>query len=135
MLPSLLQKLSEGLESRNVNSEDCSKFKIYGCLKNWKDKEIYESIRDRFVTGDWSKAACRNQASEAISDDDAVYGDFEDLETGEKHESHRIDDSGDGAIQNEDESAIQERRLKKLALRAKFDAQYPFYLNYFDYSF
>ncbi|KAI9196951.1 hypothetical protein LWI28_028476 [Acer negundo] len=116
------KKFSEGLDSGNFNTEDCSKFKIYGSLKNWKDDEIYESIRDRFVTGDWSRAARRNQALEANSDDDSVYGDFEDLETGEKHESHHID--GNGAIQNEDESAIEERRLKKLALRSKFDAQY-----------
>ncbi|KAK0608744.1 hypothetical protein LWI29_035324 [Acer saccharum] len=116
------KKFSEGLDSGNFNTEDCSKFKIYGSLKNWKDEEIYESIRDCFVTGDWSKAARRNQALEANSDDDAVYGDFEDLETGEKHESHHIDVNG--AIQNEDESAIEERRLKKLALRSKFDAQY-----------
>ncbi|KAK4855734.1 hypothetical protein QYF36_010327 [Acer negundo] len=116
------KKFSEGLDSGNFNTEDCSKFKIYGSLKNWKDDEIYESIRDRFVTGDWSRAARRNQALEANSDDDSVYGDFEDLETGEKHDSHHID--GNGAIQNEDESAIEERRLKKLALRSKFDAQY-----------
>ncbi|KAK2641934.1 hypothetical protein Ddye_023697 [Dipteronia dyeriana] len=116
------KKFNGGLDSGNFNTEDCSKFKIYVSLKNWKDEEIYESIRDRFVTGDWSKAASRNQAFEANSDDDAVYGDFEDLETGEKNESHHID--GNGAIQNEDESAIEERRLKKLVLRSKFDAQY-----------
>ncbi|TXG72756.1 hypothetical protein EZV62_001335 [Acer yangbiense] len=113
------KKFSEGLDSGNFNTEDCSKFKIYGSLKNWKDEEIYESIRDRFVTGDWSKAARRNQALEANSDDDAVYGDFEDLETGKKHESHHID--GNGAIQKEDESAIEERRLKKLALQEETD--------------
>ncbi|KAL5781216.1 hypothetical protein ACOSP7_006245 [Xanthoceras sorbifolium] len=111
------KKLSDGQDSGNVNTEDCSKFKIYGSLKNWKDEEIYESVRDRFVTGDWSKAARRNQSLEAnFDDDDVVYGDFEDLETGEKHESRHMDDSSNGAIQNEDESAIEERRLKKLAL-------------------
>lgn len=126
-----LQKSSERMENGNVNSDDSSKLKIYGNLKNWKDKEIYESIRDRFVTGDWSKAARRNQTSDANSDDEdeAVYGDFEDLETGEKHESHHGDDSGNGTIENADEVAAEERRLKKLALRARFDAQYPFKLS------
>ncbi|KAJ4723621.1 ribosome biogenesis protein BMS1-like [Melia azedarach] len=80
------KKLREGLDSGNVDTDDCSKFKNYEDLKSWKQEEVYESIRDRFVTGDWSKAARRNQASGANSEDDsddAVYGDFEDLETAE----------------------------------------------------
>ncbi|GAY53291.1 hypothetical protein CUMW_148170 [Citrus unshiu] len=121
-------KLREGMDSGNVNTDDCSKFKSYEDLKYWKGEEVYESIRDRFVTGDWSKAARRNQVSKANFEDDdrddAVYGDFEDLETGEKHEGHRVDNSGSDANEHEDESAVEERRLKKLALRAKFDAQY-----------
>lgn len=125
-----LQKLREGLDNDDINSEDCSKFRSYENIKNWKEEEIYENIRDRFVTGDWSKAARRNQGTDSNFEDDEdndVHGDFEDLETGENHESHPKDDSRNGTIQNEDESAIEERRLKKLALRAKFDAQYPFY--------
>ena len=122
------------MDSGNVNTDDCSKFKSYEDLKYWKEEEVYESIRDRFVTGDWSKAARRNQVSKANSEDDdrddAVYGDFEDLETGEKHEGHRVDNSGSDANEHEDESAVEERRLKKLAHRAKFDAQYPFSLDF-----
>ncbi|KAH7572875.1 hypothetical protein JRO89_XS03G0027500 [Xanthoceras sorbifolium] len=115
------KKLSDGQDSGNVNTEDCSKFKIYGSLKNWKDEEIYESVRDRFVTGDWSKAARRNQSLEAnFDDDDVVYGDFEDLETGEKHESRHMDDSSNGAIQNEDESAIEERSRGDIMYQATF---------------
>lgn len=79
------------------------------------------------MTGDWSKAASRNQISEANSDeDDAAYADFEDLETGEKYESHPTREAGKTAMQKEDNSVIEERRLKKLALRAKFDSEYPF---------
>ncbi|KAJ8774790.1 hypothetical protein K2173_017236 [Erythroxylum novogranatense] len=120
------KKSREGLDGTNFNSEDCSKFTNYGELKDWKEEEVYESIRNHFVTGDWSKAAERNEISEANGDDDddSVYGDFEDLETGEKHKSVKIDKSGNGALQNEDDAAVEERRLKKLALRAKFDAQY-----------
>ncbi|XP_044466219.1 ribosome biogenesis protein bms1 isoform X2 [Mangifera indica] len=121
------KKLREGLDNEDINAEDCSKFRSYENIKNWKEEEIYENIRDRFVTGDWSKAARRNQGTDSNfedDEDDDVYGDFEDLETGENHESHPKDDSRNGTIQNEDESAIEERRLKKLALRAKFDAQY-----------
>ncbi|KAL1150045.1 hypothetical protein V6Z11_A10G231200 [Gossypium hirsutum] len=116
----------EGLGGGNINTEDCSKSTKISELKNWKEEEVYESIRDRFVTGDWSKGALRNQMSEAKTEEDDIDGDFEDLETGEKYESHQKDDSSNGGIQKEDDDAIEERRLKKLALRAKFDAQYPF---------
>ncbi|KAA8527320.1 hypothetical protein F0562_034583 [Nyssa sinensis] len=124
------KKSSEGLDVDNVNSEDCSKFMNLS-LRNWKEEEFIESIRDRFVTGDWSKAACRGQLSEAINDadadadGDAVFGEFEDLETGEKYMSNQTGDGGDDdVIHKDDASTIDERRLKKLALRAKFDARY-----------
>ncbi|MFQ6624704.1 hypothetical protein Gotur_003321, partial [Gossypium turneri] len=116
----------EGLDGGNINTEDCSKSTKFSELKNWKEEEVYESVRDRFVTGDWSKGALRNQMSEAKTEEDDMDGDFEDLETGEKYESHQKGDSSNGGIQREDDDANGERRLKKLALRAKFDAQYPF---------
>ncbi|KAG8646425.1 ribosome biogenesis protein BMS1 homolog isoform X2 [Manihot esculenta] len=113
------KKLKEGSDGININTEDCSKFTKYAGRKNWKEEEIYESIRDRFVTGDWSKAAQRNQSSVTnTEEEDDIYGDFEDLETGERYES------GSQPVENEEDHAAEERRLKKLALRAKFDAQY-----------
>ncbi|KAF7805324.1 ribosome biogenesis protein BMS1-like protein isoform X1 [Senna tora] len=122
------QKRREGLDCGIVNSEDCSKTAKFADLKCWKDKD-FEHIRDRFVTGDWSKAALRNQVSDANTEDDydAVYGDFEDLEAGEKHESNQIDREVAEIVQKGDDLEAEERRLKKLALRAKFDAQYPFF--------
>lgn len=124
----VLQKPGEGFDGEDLDVEDCSKFTNRASLKDWKDDKHIENIRDRFVTGDWSKAAQRNQTSEVNTngDHDDVYGDFEDLETGEKHDGNRTNDAGKGISHNEDELAIEERRLKKLALRAKFDARYPF---------
>ncbi|BFG41249.1 hypothetical protein CerSpe_275230 [Prunus speciosa] len=120
-----VNKKHGGIEGGNWNIEDCSKFTNYSNLKNWKEEKLREGIRDRFVTGDWSKASQRNQAAEAkVEDDDAVYGDFEDLETGEKHDGNHTDDASNDANHKEDDLAKEERRLKKLALRAKFDAQF-----------
>jgi ribosome biogenesis protein BMS1 len=127
----LLQNLREGFDDGNVNAEDSSKFTNYENLKNWKEEKLIQSIRDRFVTGDWQKAKSGSEIPEAdTEDDDAVYGDLEDLEA-EENERHPTDDIGNGAIQKEDDSAAEERRLKKLALRAKFDAQYPFNIIHF----
>ncbi|KAG7996528.1 hypothetical protein I3843_01G165100 [Carya illinoinensis] len=120
------KNLGEGFDDGNVNAEDCSKFTNLENLKNWKDEELIQSIRDRFVTGDWQKAKSRNKVpgsnSEEEDDDDAVYGDFEDLEA--ENNRYQTNDIGNGAIQKENDSAAEERRLKKLALRAKFDAQF-----------
>ncbi|CAL5347849.1 unnamed protein product [Camellia sinensis] len=117
------KKSSGGVDGDIVNVDDCSKFTNHASLKNWKIEESIESIRDRFVTGDWSKAAHRSHASEAIGDnDDDVFGEFEDLETGEKYESHQKSNAGDDDSQKDDDTKIEERRIKKLALRAKFDA-------------
>lgn len=116
------KNLSQGLEGDQVNTEDGSKFTNYASVRDWKHGEAVESIRDRFVTGDWSKAARRGKATEVDSendDDGPVFGEFEDLETGEKHEGDKTGDANE-----EPDSVAEERRLKKLALRAKFDAQY-----------
>lgn len=122
-----MQKSQEGVYENHVDVDDCSKFMSNASLKDWRSDDTIASIRDRFVTGDWSKASLRNQLSEGTAGDsddgdDEGSGDFEDLETGQKYESHQKDDIGDSLKGNE---LSEERRLKKLALRAKFDAQYP----------
>ncbi|CAK9181858.1 unnamed protein product [Ilex paraguariensis] len=118
------KKLGEGSDTDNVNTDDYSKVTNHYSLQNWRKEEFAESIRDRFVTGDWSTAGRRGQISEADSDGD-VLGDFEDLETSEKHESRQTSDNGDDdAVHQHDDVTTEERRLKKLAIRAKFDTQY-----------
>ena len=106
------------MDGANASSEDYSKF------TNFFNDNNVESIRDRFVTGDWSKAALRNKSSQDEVEEDDVYADFEDLETGEKYES--ADKTTGAMVQKAEYSTIEERRLKKLALRAQFDAEYPF---------
>ncbi|KAF9590798.1 hypothetical protein IFM89_038390 [Coptis chinensis] len=130
------KKVSEGTDSQNFDGEDCSKFTNHVTLKNWNDEELIASVRDRFVTGDWAKAARRGQTlDDNDEDDNEVYGDFEDVETGQKYESHQEDDVGTDEIHDEDDPAEEERRLKKIALRAKFDAQYPFLMIFYLLNF
>ncbi|KAH1128972.1 hypothetical protein J1N35_000350 [Gossypium stocksii] len=87
-----------GLDGGNINTDDYSKSTKFSELKNWKEEELYESIRDSFVSGDWSKGVLRNQMSEAKTEEDDMDGNFEGLETGEKYESHQKDDSSNGGI-------------------------------------
>ncbi|KAL7122020.1 hypothetical protein ACP275_01G019700 [Erythranthe tilingii] len=113
----------EGIHENDVDVDDCSKFLSNVSLKDWSSDDMVASIRDRFVTGDWSKASLRNQLSKGTDgdEDDEAFGDFEDLETGQKYESHGTDEVGGSRKDND--LAAEERKLKKLALRAKFDAQ------------
>ncbi|XP_020087257.1 ribosome biogenesis protein bms1-like isoform X1 [Ananas comosus] len=114
----------EKFDDNDINAEDCSKFKTK--LREWSDENLISSIRDRFVTGDWSKAAQRGKlANNDGEDDENIYGDFEDLETGETYGGGQADNADANANNDEDDGLErEERRLKKLALRAKFDAQY-----------
>ncbi|KAF3785526.1 Ribosome biogenesis protein [Nymphaea thermarum] len=92
------KKMGAELDIDNVNGEDCSKWgPAHIRLTDWSNDEAIKSIRDRFVTGDWSKASHRGQE---MQDDEgsegSVYGDFEDLETGEQYkgeEDKDVDDS------------------------------------------
>lgn len=133
-----MQKPEERMNDDNIDAEDCSKFVNFASQIDWKIQESIESIRIRFVSKGWSKAA-RGGGSRDVNgnddvgeDDEDLSGDFEDLETGQKYESHEKGGAGtDDMIRMDDESAVEERRLKKLALRAKFDAQYPFVSSFF----
>ncbi|KAJ7542996.1 hypothetical protein O6H91_09G021300 [Diphasiastrum complanatum] len=131
------KKMREKVSSKvpgveDIDADDCSKLHFEPeDLNDWSNQDVVETIRDRFVTGDWTKAAQRQRGEvtdgEIGEEDDEVFGDFEDLETKENH-------SGDKNVNDEsvetkkppddDDDAEADRRLKKLALRAKFDAQY-----------
>jgi hypothetical protein len=100
-------------------------------LQEFEDPEVLEGLRDRFVTGDWEKAEKRRKGE--LSDeepdednggsDEEVFGDFEDLETGEKV-TGTTDAVKEGLGEENEDPEAEARRLKKLALRAKFAAKY-----------
>jgi ribosome biogenesis protein BMS1 len=114
------------VDIEDVDAEDCVKIDIPDDeLKVWEDSEIMESIRNRFVTGDWAAAARRGESHDDDEEDDSMAGDFEDLETGEKYEGSKAVESLDDQTNEMNEEEEEERKLKKLALKARFDAQYP----------
>jgi len=118
--------MRDGLDDDGmINTEDCSKCTQF-VQQRWD-----EEIRNRFVSGNLAKAALRNalQTANTEGENEDVYGDFEDLETGEKHENNQTDDALAATTLKGDDLEAEERRLKKRALRAKFDSQYPFFLS------
>lgn len=97
--------------------------------------QIKESIRDCFVTGKWKAS---EDASELLrlddltDEDEELYDDFEDLETGEKHtvesakKPSKDDDETELDDSKEPEEPMTKEKLmeKKRKLKEKFDAEY-----------
>uniref|UniRef100_A0A8C5R1C7 BMS1 ribosome biosis factor n=1 Tax=Leptobrachium leishanense TaxID=445787 RepID=A0A8C5R1C7_9ANUR len=116
---------------RAANALDCSKF-IIDNTQDWDVKEVMNSIRDCFVTGKWE---ADKDAEKLLQEDEEVFGDFEDLETGEVHkgkpESDRETEEEDGEddAKTGDEPVAEnmeknKRLEKKRKLKERFDMQY-----------
>lgn len=93
-------------------------------VNKWSDTDTMEQLRNRFVTGDWEAGAERNAARpEDEEDDNELYGDFEDLETGEvfKGSSDVVTQAAAQALQDVKREEIA---AKKAAKKAAFNAAY-----------
>ncbi|KFO04502.1 Ribosome biogenesis protein BMS1, partial [Balearica regulorum gibbericeps] len=117
---------------QKANALDCSKFPIEK-PQDWDLEEVVSSIRDCFVTGRWEDD---KDAAKLLEEDEELYGDFEDLETGVVHkgkpaaegdESGSEDDEEDGKMSKpepEEEEKKKERMDKKRKLKEMFNAEY-----------
>ncbi|KAM4525831.1 ribosome biogenesis protein BMS1 homolog [Fundulus diaphanus] len=128
-----LFRVSRPQQSKKVqaNTLDCSHFHP-DTFHDWDVEEMLDSIRDCFVTGKWEEG---HDAATLLKQDEELYGDFEDLETGEVHMSHPEnsenhdddDNNGDEEIQvkmDDDEVQKNKRLEKKRRLKERFDAEY-----------
>eukprot|EP00049_Salpingoeca_infusionum_P004098 m.74835 g.74835 ORF g.74835 m.74835 type:complete len:1366 (-) comp12414_c0_seq7:1155-5252(-) len=120
-------------------------------VHDWDCQDLIERVKNLFfVTGQRdastdaatllaeNEAVMRGELTLGDSDDDGdLYGDFEDLETGEKHEAKADGDAGGkGGEGSEDEDSEGEggelkkmtpkekRAMKKARMKALFDAEY-----------
>ncbi|XP_075279079.1 ribosome biogenesis protein BMS1 homolog [Opisthocomus hoazin] len=117
---------------QKANALDCSKFLIEK-LQDWDLEEVMSSIRDCFVTGKWEDD---KDAAKLLEEDEELYGDFEDLETGVVHKGKPAaedDESGSEEEEEdrktskpepEEEEKKKERMDKKRKLKEMFDAEY-----------
>ncbi|XP_059614390.1 ribosome biogenesis protein BMS1 homolog [Phlebotomus argentipes] len=137
------EKQTSVQRERQVQDRDeCSFFEGHmSGLRDWMLEENKGILKNCFVTGKWkaSEDAEELLKLDDLSDDGSeVYGDFEDLETGEKHEQPQEDEKSE-VSQEKDEEAGQKRKFsrieeanmsrrelmaKKLKLKEKFDAEY-----------
>ncbi|KAJ3155122.1 Glycoside hydrolase 2 (Mannanase, beta-galactosidase) [Geranomyces variabilis] len=87
-------------------------------LSQWADESVLESLRHRFIT-----AQPPTGEAGAPAEENEVFGDFEDLETGEKVEGgDGPTGEGNGADAAEDSHAKLAKRKEEL--KQKFDAHY-----------
>ncbi|XP_021525775.2 ribosome biogenesis protein BMS1 homolog isoform X2 [Aotus nancymaae] len=112
-----------------ADSLDCSRF-LVEAPHDWDLEEVMNSIRDCFVTGKWEDD---KDAAKVLAEDEELYGDFEDLETGDVHKgkSGPITQNEDVEKEvkeeidpNEEESAKKKHLDKKRKLKEMFDAEY-----------
>jgi len=72
-------------------------------------KKLFVTIREKFVTGSWGKNKSTNSAhddemdTENYGDDEEVFGDFEDLQTGEVFRGNNNDDDDDEDDEEEED--------------------------------
>uniref|UniRef100_A0A8C2BQX5 BMS1 ribosome biogenesis factor n=1 Tax=Cyprinus carpio TaxID=7962 RepID=A0A8C2BQX5_CYPCA len=140
-----LFKVNRPEKSKKVRADamDCSCFHP-DSSHDWDQEEMLASIRDCFVTGKWEED---KDAATLLKEDDELYGDFEDLETGEVHKAKtgnkdkaeggnddEINGGGDDdedeeeeapQVKLDDDEVQKNKRLeKKRRLKERFDAQY-----------
>lgn len=118
-------------EKERLDLDECSFFYSLDKpnLKDWTSDTNKQYLINSFVTG---KRSADEDASELLKLDDAsdgedeeLYGDFEDLETGEKHKAEEdAEITAEPGSKRKAEPTKSEILDKKLKLKAKFDSEY-----------
>ncbi|GAB5578594.1 ribosome biogenesis protein BMS1 homolog isoform X1 [Prionailurus iriomotensis] len=111
-----------------LDSLDCSRFHVEA-PHDWDLEEVMNSIRDCFVTGKWEDD---KDAAKILAEDEELYGDFEDLETGDVHKGkpgpdtqiEDVEEVKEEIDPNAEESAKKKHLDKKRKLKEMFDAEY-----------
>ncbi|XP_076349566.1 ribosome biogenesis protein BMS1 homolog [Tachypleus tridentatus] len=108
----------------SINAVDCSKFTV-AHLNDWTEPEVQNSIRDCFVTGKWKPS----EDAQTLLENDTIYGDFEDLETGEVNgeadNSMKTEEIPEDEKESQKPTSLEEKRLaKKRKLKALFNSEY-----------
>ncbi|XP_076448123.1 ribosome biogenesis protein BMS1 homolog isoform X3 [Babylonia areolata] len=119
----VLRKEGESREEQYAaDLTDCSRFPV-ATAHDWDLEEVRELIADCFVTGRWDKD---EDCAARLEADDELYGDFEDLETGEKHTADMDKNESDGENdgEKEEEKVEGDKLEEKKKQKQEFDLAY-----------
>ncbi|RMZ52401.1 hypothetical protein APUTEX25_000676 [Auxenochlorella protothecoides] len=132
------REAARGMQGPPSGLEDCSRAWAAwdATLAAWADDAAVEGLRNRFVTGDWAAAEERSAArprdggagadEDPGSEEEEVYGDFEDVETGDRFEGSAdpATRAAAAAIKLSAEEERKELDAKRASKKAAFDAEY-----------
>ncbi|KAL7632419.1 UNVERIFIED_CONTAM: hypothetical protein RMT77_017273 [Armadillidium vulgare] len=122
-------KSSELLAGAEFNGIDSFKMLTSNFSKDWSKEEVKETIRDCFVTGEWSEKESAEKLLKLDDEDEDLYGDFEDLESGAKFQGDKLkaneeEKSSEMEVEKSEKSAKEKRLEKKRHLKEFFNAEY-----------
>ncbi|KAG5309009.1 BMS1 protein, partial [Acromyrmex insinuator] len=105
------------IQQRELQNQEESVFFSMESPRDWLKEENKALLINRFVTGKWKES---EDAEELLKlDDEDLYGDFEDLETGEKHKAEHPEELP--ADEVEEKKKLLEKKKK---LKEQFNAEY-----------
>ncbi|XP_012059184.1 PREDICTED: ribosome biogenesis protein BMS1 homolog [Atta cephalotes] len=105
------------IQQRELQNQEESVFFSMENPRDWLKEENKALLINRFVTGKWKES---EDAEELLKlDDEDLYGDFEDLETGEKHKAEHLEELPVNEV--EDKKKLLEKKKK---LKEQFNAEY-----------
>ncbi|KAF9421036.1 Glycoside hydrolase 2 (Mannanase, beta-galactosidase) [Podila epigama] len=91
--------------------DSCKSTITYTDLDMWETIEVKDSLRDRFITGSLDVPG----AAGGGGDDEEAFGDFEDLETGEKVEGGAGSDDDDEDEEDEEGGSNNKKKSREVA--------------------
>jgi len=129
-----MTKSKTSLMKKELDALDSSLWTVEH-IQEWDREEIRDRIKDCFMTGQWAKGKDAEELLK-LDNEEEVYGDFEDLETGEVVQGANEDD--DNVEEDEDKPRMvnlggereaelakrKERMERKLKLKKMFDSEY-----------
>ncbi|XP_018368525.1 PREDICTED: ribosome biogenesis protein BMS1 homolog [Trachymyrmex cornetzi] len=105
------------IQQRELQNQEESVFFSMESPRDWLKEENKALLINRFVTGKWKES---EDAEELLKlDDEDLYGDFEDLETGEKHKAEHPEELP--ADEVEENKKLLEKKKK---LKEQFNTEY-----------
>ncbi|XP_001605043.2 ribosome biogenesis protein BMS1 homolog [Nasonia vitripennis] len=127
-------KQKQKIEERELKNQEESVFFSKELPRDWLAEDNKCLLVNRFVTGKWKESEDAEELlklDDLKDDDEEVYGDFEDLETGEKHKASEKQPTTSEPTpkvpkeMTSDELDERKRLLeKKRKLKEQFDADY-----------
>ena len=129
-----VHKTKNAVVKQELDAVDSSLWSVEH-IQEWDREDIRERIKDCFVTGQWAKGKDAEELLK-LDNEEEVYGDFEDLETGEVVTGEQ--EGGDNEEEEEDKPRMvdlggereaelakrKERMERKLKLKKMFDSEY-----------